>query len=329
MNPTRWQIPPWTWSFGFAAIVLILVMTVSGRGGATTVSFALSLAPYLVLVGIGQMLVISAGPGNIDVSVAQVFALAGFVSIAASEATGSWVVSLIVAMATGIGISLISVVGITFLKIPPIVATLAAGLIASAVTLTINKAFEGSAAPELKGFLNWAPFGVPALAIVVAVFTVFVSFALARTVWGRHLLAVGQARRSADYAGLHSSWIVASVYLISGALAGLAGALLAAYIAPTVDLGSNYLLDSIAVVIIGGTLISGGRAVPAGVWGGALFFILLDGLLNLIGWNFAGQNVLKGLLVLAVLFLAGGLPILRRRQASRVVEDERSPSSTS
>jgi ribose transport system permease protein len=53
--------------------------------------------------------------------------------------------------------------------------------------------------------------------------------------------------------------------------------------------------------------------VPAGVWGGALFFILLGGLLNLIGWNFAGQNVLKGFLVLAVLFLASGTPIFRKR----------------
>ena len=74
--------------------------------------------------------------------------------------------------------------------------------------------------------------------------------------------------------------------------------------------------NSIAVVVIGGTLITGGRAVPWGVWGGALFFILLDGLLNLIGWSYAGQNVLKGFLVLAVLFLAGGSPILRRRAAA-------------
>ena len=85
--------------------------------------------------------------------------------------------------------------------------------------------------------------------------------------------------------------------------------------APNVELGNDYLLDSIAAVVIGGTLITGGRAVPAGVWGGALFFILLGGLLNLIGWNYAGQNVLKGFLVLAVLFLAGGAPLLRRRAA--------------
>lgn len=78
-------------------------------------------------------------------------------------------------------------------------------------------------------------------------------------------------------------------------------------------MGNDYLLDSIAVVVIGGTLITGGRAVPAGVWGGALFFILLDGLLNLIGWSYAGQNVLKGFLVLSVLFLASGAPLLAPR----------------
>lgn len=61
-----------------------------------------------------------------------------------------------------------------------------------------------------------------------------------------------------------------------------------------------------AVVVIGGTLISGGRAVPVGVWGASVFFILLDGLVNLVGWSTAAQNLLKGGLVLFVLFLAGG-----------------------
>jgi ribose transport system permease protein len=96
----------------------------------------------------------------------------------------------------------------------------------------------------------------------------------------------------------------------------------ASFSAPNVELGNDYLLDSIAVVVIGGTLITGGRAVPAGVWGGALFFILLDGLLNLVGWNFAGQNVLKGFLVLAVLFLASGAPNLQRPSTSATSNPE-------
>jgi ribose transport system permease protein len=312
----NWSIPPWTWSFLASAVVLILTFLVSGRGGTQTLTLAFTIAPYLVIVGLGQMLVMSAGPGNIDVSVAKVFSLGGLLSIAVGEATGSWILGLGAAVGVGLAMASISVVAILYVRIPPIVATLATSLIASAISLTLAKGFQGSADPALKAFLGWAPFGVPAFAVVVLFFTVLVSLVLRWTTWGTQMLAFGQARRAAEYAGVSTTKVIVFVYLISGALAALAGALRASFSAPNVELGNDYLLDSIAVVVIGGTLITGGRAVPAGVWGGALFFILLDGLLNLIGWSFAGQNVLKGFLVLAVLFLASGAPILRRPSAS-------------
>ena len=83
-------IPPWTWSFLSAVIVLVLTYMVSGRGGMQTITLAFTVAPYLVLVGLGQMLVMSAGPGNIDVSVAKVFSLGGLVAIAVGDVTGFW-----------------------------------------------------------------------------------------------------------------------------------------------------------------------------------------------------------------------------------------------
>jgi ribose transport system permease protein len=306
------SVPPWTWSYLAAAVVLMLTFIVSG-GGTQTLTLAFTIAPYLVIVGLGQMLVMSAGPGNIDVSVAKVFSLGGLISIAVGDATGSWVLGLGAAMGMGLVMSAISVIAILLVRIPPIVATLATSLIASAISLTLAKGFQGSADPALKAFLAWAPFGIPAFAVVVALFTLLISLILRWTSWGTNLLAFGQAGRAAEYAGVKPIGIISAVYLTCGVLAALAGALRASFSAPNVELGNDYLLDSIAVVVIGGTLITGGRAVPAGIWGGALFFILLDGLLNLIGWNYAGQNVLKGFLVLAVLFLASGAPLLPRR----------------
>lgn len=310
------SIPPWTWSFLAAAVVLVLTFIVSGRGGTETLTLAFTIAPYLVLVGLGQMLVMSAGPGNIDVSVAKVFSLGGLLSIAVGDVTGSWILGLGAAVGVGLAMSSISIIAILYVRIPPIVATLATSLIASAISLTLAKGFQGSADPLLKGFLNWAPFGIPAFAIMVLVFTMSVSMVLKYTTWGAQMLAFGQARRAAEYAGVNANRVMVVVYLTCGVLAALAGALRASFSAPNVELGNDYLLDSIAVVVIGGTLMSGGRPVPAGVWGGALFFILLDGLLNLVGWSYAGQNVLKGFLVLAVLFLASGAPILSRSGSS-------------
>lgn len=315
MNRRRLTTPPWVWSFVFAAIVLIGIFATTHSIGLGTIGLALSLAPYLVMVGSGQMLVISAGPGNIDVSVAQIISLAGFVAVSVTHGTGSVFVGLLAAAGTGLGIACISVIAITLIKIPPIVATLASGLLASSFTLTYANGFDAEPSESLADFLKANVAGIPWIAIVTAVFSVLLVLVLRRTVLGRSLLAVGQNQRAASFAGVPTTLVTAGTYLASGLLSGLAGALLATYIAPTADLGTTYLLDSIAVVVIGGTLISGGRAVPAGVWGGALFFILLDSFLNLIGWSLAGQNVLKGLLVLSVLFLAGG--VARTRKSAR------------
>jgi ribose transport system permease protein len=94
-------------------------------------------------------------------------------------------------------------------------------------------------------------------------------------------------------------------YLLCGLLAALAGILLGAYVTPSLDLGNPYLLDSIAAVVIGGTLIAGGRSFVAGVWGGALFLILLVTLLNVLHINAAVQDIVKGILIICVLALAG------------------------
>ncbi len=308
----RLVVPPWAWSFLFAALVLLGIFATTHTVGTGTIGLALSLAPYLVMVGSGQMLVISAGPGNIDVSVPQVISLSGFVAVSVTSGTGSITLGLLAAAGTGLAVAAISVIAIAFIKIPPIVATLASGLIASSFTLTFANGFDAEPSSALSEFLRLRLAGIPVIAIMTAAFSVLLAVALHRTVAGRWLLAAGQNGRAAELAGVPTAWVTASTYFASGLLSGLAGALLATYIAPTADLGTTYQLDSIAVVVIGGTLISGGRAVPAGVWGGALFFILLDSFLNLIGWNLAGQNILKGLLVLAVLFLAGGTAGVRR-----------------
>lgn len=320
MNLRVTRSRPWIWGFAAAALIWLVILAISGQGGGQTLSLALSLAPYLVIVGLGQMLVVTAGPGNIDVSVAPVISLAGFASVAVSAGTGSALAGVLSGIGVGLVVAVVSTTAILGLAIPPIIATLAAGLVASSVTLHLAGGFTAVPDPGLRELLNLRPLGVPALAVAIAALTWLIVVLLRRTVYGRSLIAVGQNRRAAERAGVPVSRVIATAYLLSGALAGLTGALLATYIAPSADLGTRYLLDSVAVVVIGGTLISGGRAVPVGVWGAALFFILLDGLVNLVGWSTAAQNLLKGGLVLFVLFLAGGgdragstAPWLRRR----------------
>ena len=98
------------------------------------------------------------------------------------------------------------------------------------------------------------------------------------------MLAIGQNIRAAWLAGIAVGRIRFLTYTLSGALGGLNGALLAGYFrGANVDIGNEYLLASIAVVVIGGTSVAGGKANVPGIWGAALFLVLLLTMLNTFG----------------------------------------------
>lgn len=312
--------PAWGWSL--IGVVAVWAVIIAVRPGAPfdPITQALSLAPFLVLVALGQMVVITLGPGNIDVSVGTIISMTSYVSVAVGAAAGP-LVGLLAAVAAGVVAGMISVTAILLLRVPPIIATLATSLIVTSATLLLADHARGAADPALRAFVNAKVLGIPVVALLVVAFTVVLWFVLRSTRLGLSIIAVGQSERAAERAGLKVVAVTATAYLLSAGLAGLAGGLLAAFISPSTVLGTSYMLDSIAVVVIGGTLISGGRPVPVGAWTGAMFFVLLSGLLNLVGWSVGAQNVLKGVLVVLVVIIASattgtGRSSLRRLRAS-------------
>ena len=142
---------------------------------------------------------------------------------------------------------------------------------------------------------------------LVRLFAVGANVALHRTIWGRSVLAIGQNIRAAALAGIRVEPVRFVTYVVCGALGGINGALLAGYFrGANVDIGNEYLLASIAVVVIGGTSVSGGRANLPGVWGGALFLVLLLTMLNTFGVSAGVRLVATGLIIVAVITAAGG-----------------------
>ncbi|WES63847.1 ABC transporter permease [Microbacter sp. GSS18] len=295
--------PAWGWSLIGTAVVWALIVAVRPGAPFDPLVQALSLAPFLVLVALGQMLVITLGPGNIDVSVGTVISMTSYVSVAVGASAGP-VVGLLAAAGAGLAAGLVSACAILLLRVPPIIATLATSLIVTSITLLLTDSARAGADPALRAFVNAKVLGIPLMAVVVAVATVGIWFVLRHTRLGLSIIAVGQSAPAAERAGLRVAAVTATAYLACAGFAGLVGGLLAAYISPSTVLGSSYMLDSIAVVVIGGTLIAGGRPVPVGAWTGALFFVLLSGLLNLVGWSVGAQNVLKGVLVVLVVIVA-------------------------
>ena len=300
---------PWIWSFlGAAAVWLAAVAFTGGHGAGGMLTAALSLAVFTVIVGVGQMFVVTLGPGNVDLSLPANIGLASAVAMKTMGGDDSFVaVGLIAALGSGLAVGIANYLLIWALRIPPIIATLSASFIIQSIDISYGRGLQIKPPPGFADFTNIEFIGIPLLAILTALFAVGASVALHRTIWGRSVLAIGQNIRAARLAGVRVEPVRFATYALCGALGGLDGALLAGYFrGANVDIGAEYLLASIAVVVIGGTSVSGGKANLPGVWGGALFLVLLLTMLNTFGVSAGVRLLATGLIIVAVITAAGG-----------------------
>ncbi len=300
---------PWLWSFLGALLVWLAAIAFTGGYGAFgMITAALSLAVFMVIVGAGQMFVITLGPGNVDLSVPANIGLASAVAMKVMDGSDTAVaLGLVAALATGCTIGAANYLLIRVLRIPPIVATLSAGFIIQSVDISYGRGLQIKPPPGFADFTNIEVLGIPLLAILGALLTLAAGILLARTIYGRSVTAIGQNLRAAWLAGIAVERIRFLTYVLSGTLAGLDGALLAGYFrGANVDLGNEYLLASIAVVVIGGTSVAGGKANLPGIWGASLFLVLLLTMLNTFGVSAGVRLVVTGLVIVAVITAAGG-----------------------
>jgi ribose transport system permease protein len=299
------------WPLSFMAALLVWLMTIAftgGQGAGGMITAALSLAVFTVIVGIGQMFVITLGPGNVDLSLPANIGLASAVAMKVMDGNDSMVaVGLLAALACGTVIGAANYLLIWALRIPPIIATLSASFIIQSADISYGRGLQIKPPPGFADFTNLQVLGIPILAIFTAIFTVGAGLALQRMIYGRSVLAIGQNIRAAWLAGVNVGRIRFLTYTLCGALGGLDGALLAGYFrGANVDIGNEYLLASLAVVVIGGTSVAGGKANVAGVWGAALFLVLLQTMLNTFGVSAAIRLVLTGVIIVAIITAAGG-----------------------
>jgi ribose transport system permease protein len=267
----------------------------------------------MVIVGVGQMFVITLGPGNVDLSLPANIGLASAVAMKVMDGDDSLVaIGLAAALATGMAIGAANYLLIWALRIPPIIATLSASFIIQSIDISYGRGLQIKPPPGFADFTNIQILGIPVLAILTVLFTVGAGVALQRMVYGRSVTAIGQNIRAAWLAGVPVGRIRFLTYTFSGTLGGLNGALLAGYFrGANVDIGNEYLLASIAVVVIGGTSVAGGKANLPGVWGAALFLVLLLTMLNTFGVSAGVRLVLTGLVIVGVITAAGGQKALR------------------
>ncbi|HET6607607.1 MAG TPA: ABC transporter permease [Rhodopila sp.] len=300
---------PWILSFVGAVLVFAAAVVIAGGHGAGSMaSAASSLAVFMVIVGLGQMFVVTLGPGNVDLSLPANIGLASAVAMKIMAGHDSLILlGILAAIGSGMVIGLVNYLLIAALLIPPIIATLSASFIIQTLDISYGRGLQVKPPPGFEALSDARILGLPALVLIALAVSAILAVVLHRQVFGRSVLAIGQNQRAAWLAGIAVGRIRCLTYILCGALGGLDGVLLAGYFrGSSVDIGDEYLLASIAVVVIGGTSVGGGRATVLGLWGAALFLVFLQIMLNTLGADAGTRLLLTGLVIIGVITIAGG-----------------------
>ncbi|MEU7789133.1 ABC transporter permease [Amycolatopsis sp. NPDC049159] len=293
-----------------AAVVLVLGVAAAWFafphfGTADNLRSLVLQGSFLAVIALGMTFVIISG--GIDLSVGSNYALGGV--LAAYGAQYGLVVAILLPLAVCSLIGLINGLLIARTGMAPFIVTLASLLFARGLLLALTS--EGATTYKVdpgSAFL-WLGQGT-IFGVGVPVYLTLVLFALGglllrRTRFGQSVFAIGGAEQSALLMGLPVARTKISLYTLSGALAGFAGVLTAAYLQSGVTvIGVGTELDAISVVVIGGTLLTGGAGTIIGTLVGVLLRTLIQNVINQIGTLDSNyQTVVSGAFLLVVVVI--------------------------
>ncbi|CAN7382314.1 ABC transporter permease [Rhizobium sp. LjRoot254] len=300
---------PWIWSYAATLIVWIITILFTGgtsAGGLSQAAF--TFAAFSVLVGIGQMFVITLGPGNVDLSVPATMTLAGTLSLKYMDGgEGLVLAGLGIAILVGLAIGALNYALIKLLRIPPIIATLSMSFIVQSTAIWSNRGLRIKPPESIATFTTSDLFGVPNIAILSIVLAAAAWFLLEKSIYGRWISAIGQSQFAARMAGIPVDGTRFVTYVLCAVLAAICGFLFASFSGgAALNMGAEYLLTSIAVVVIGGSAVAGGNSNVPGIWGASLFMFLVVSMLNTYGFGAGVRLILTGLIIIAVILVASG-----------------------
>lgn len=296
-------------------ILLCGIGSVGSRAFLTTgnvTNILMNVTP-LLLIAVGQTFVIACR--GLDLSVGVTATLAATVTATLYPLIGP--VAIVIALVGTLGVGLLNGAGAAF-GLNPFLMTLASLSIVQGVIFTYQTSPGGSVPDELgavAGLVGPVPVALP-IVIIVAVVAALV---LRWTGIGAHILASGGDPTVARLAGIRVGRSQLSAYAISAMAAGFAGLYLVARTRTGDPLaGQSFTLDSVAAVVLGGSLLAGGRVTLFGTVVGAMCLGILPNVLNLTGVPYFYQQLVKGLLLIAAVLLPAVLSQLRyRRERTR------------
>ena len=303
---TVWSIKDLLLQFGMIAVLVALVIlaTIIYPRFLNPINLRniLSQSAPVGIVAAGMTFVMIAG--GFDLSVGAIFALAAVTFAMLADGFGLWGAGL-TALAIGLVCGFVNGFLVTRMNVNTFVATLGTGSVFGGLAYIVSRSAPHS--PENYDFQELGVgsiFGIPYSILLLALSFVVGGVVLARTVYGRAIYAIGGNMEAALLSGIKVESWKAITYAISGVCSALAGMLLASRLGVgQADMGSDVALNSIAIVVIGGTSLLGGEGA---MWRTAVGLLILATLTNVfdalaISTNY--QLVTKGLIVIAAVAL--------------------------
>ncbi|RYB93005.1 ABC transporter permease [Nocardioides oleivorans] len=269
----------------------------------------------LGLIAIGQTLVILVG--SLDLSVPYVVSLATLVAAGGMKGLDSnfapavfntLVVVALIGLVMGVLVSVFDVHGF--------IASLGVGLVVSGYLATNYQGSHGAAAPQLR-LLGRSGIAatIPTSFIILVVAAVLVTLLLRYTRLGHHLYAIGGNRAVARMSGVRTALPVIAAHVLCSVLAGVAGLLLLSRTGvglPTIGSQGRYDLLSIAAVVLGGTLLAGGKGSVVGTIGGVAIFAVLDNVMGVMQVNPFLKDFVRGLVIVLAVAVYARRSVVRR-----------------
>lgn len=252
----------------------------------------------LALIALGQNLVILCG--KFDLSVGSILGLSTV--IASVMMNDNLFLGIFVPLLVGAIVGFINGIAVSRFRIDSFIMTFGMMAVCQGIGLLIRDYPGGIIPIDFINFLLKETANIAWTPIVILFMVLFVGeFILKRTNFGRNIYAVGNSDIIAYRSGINVDFVKTAIFTISGFMAALAGIFLSAIMASgDANVGALYPLDSITAVVMGGTVLSGGRGDYKGTIGAVLILTSLSRIFNLIGVNIWYTHIAKGLLLVMI-----------------------------
>ncbi|MEU4156417.1 ABC transporter permease [Actinoplanes sp. NPDC026670] len=300
-------------TLGPFAVLIVAIAAFSAMSprffSAPNLSLVLAQVTVIAVLALGQTLVILTA--GIDLSVG---AIAVFSSILmayfATKAGLPGALALVIGLVLGTAMGALNGFLVTRIKLPPFIVTLGTLTIFFSLNSVVSKS-ETVRGSDMPALMTWTgttiPFGGFRLtygSIIMLLLFAVLLYALRMTAWGKHVYATGDDGEAARLAGIRTSRVLLSVYTVAGALYAVGAWILIGRLASaSPNVGTDYNLDSITAVVLGGASLFGGRGGVIGTLIGALIVGVFRNGLQLAGVEVVWQGFAIGLLVLVAVSL--------------------------